>query len=137
MGGAVLVLLVSWIIAGWRGVLVHLLLAAFAQTQLLLSDYVQHYGLERAKREDGSFEPVGPQHSWNAPHWLSSQWMLNAPRHSDYHAHPAKPLTTLDIPTRGAAPMLPHSLPVMACIALYPKLWKKVMNPHAEAWRGA
>ena len=137
IGGAGLMLLVSLIIAGWRGVLVHLLLAAFAQTQLMLSDYVQHYGLERAIREDGSFEPVDARHSWNAPHWLSSLWMLNAPRHSDHHAHPARHYTALEIPARGDAPMLPHSLPVMACIALWPKLWKKVMNPHAEAWRSA
>jgi len=137
VGGAALMLLVSFLIAGWRGVAVHLLLAAFAQTQLMLSDYVQHYGLERAVKEDGSFEPVNISHSWNAPHWLSSLWMLNAPRHSDHHAHPAKVYTALEIPARGAAPMLPHSLPVMACIALYPKLWKKVMNPHAEAWRTA
>lgn len=137
IGGAALMLLISHIIAGWRGVLVHLLLAGFAQAQLLLTDYVQHYGLERARREDGSYEPVDARHSWNAPHWLSSLWMLNAPRHSDHHAHPAKRYTALEISARGAAPMLPHSLPVMACIALWPKLWERVMAPHVDAWRSA
>lgn len=134
-GGAAAMLFASLLIAGWRGVAVHLLLAGFAQIQLMLSDYVQHYGLERRELESGALEPVNARHSWNAPHWLSSLWMLNAPRHSDHHAHPAKRYTALDVPERGAAPMLPHALPVMACIALYPKLWRKVMNPHAEAWR--
>ncbi|WP_298256927.1 alkane 1-monooxygenase [uncultured Litoreibacter sp.] len=137
VSGAVLMLLLALFIAGPYGVLIYVLLAIFAQTQLMLSDYVQHYGLERAQLADGTYEPVGVQHSWNAPHWLSSLWMLNAPRHSDHHAHPSKHFTNLEIPARGEAPMLPHSLPVMACIALYPKLWKKVMNPHAQAWRVA
>ncbi|PTX56410.1 alkane 1-monooxygenase [Litoreibacter ponti] len=136
VGGAIALLFVSFLIGGLKGVGVHLCLAAFAQTQLMLSDYVQHYGLERAA--DGArFEPVTAKHSWNAPHWLSSLWMLGAPRHSDHHAHPGKRFTALENPVRGEAPMLPHALPVMAFIALYPKLWKKVMNPHAEAWRAA
>ncbi len=46
-----------------------LALAAYAQMQLLLSDYVQHYGLRRKTSENGKPEPVGPQHSWNAPAW--------------------------------------------------------------------
>lgn len=137
LGGAALMLLASFLIAGWRGVGVHLALALFAQTQLMLSDYVQHYGLERTRRDDGSYEPVSAVHSWNAPHWLSSLWMLNAPRHSDHHAHPGKRFTALENPARGDAPMLPYALPVMACIALWPKLWRHVMNPHTEAWREA
>ena len=135
VGGAVLMLAISAAIAGWRGILVHLALAGFAQTQLMLSDYVQHYGLERRPREEGGYEPVSPLHSWNSPHWMSSLWMLNAPRHGDHHAHPAKPFPQLQIAMRGEAPTLPYGLPVMACIALVPPLWRKVMNPHAEAWR--
>ena len=135
VGGAAAMLAVSAILAGWTGVGVHLLLAGYAQMQLMLSDYVQHYGLERKQDEDGSYEPVNDLHSWNAPHWLSGLWMLAAPRHSDHHANPAKPFPDLTIPNRGDAPMLPYSLPIMATLALFPTLWKKVMNPHAEAWR--
>ena len=135
IGGAIAMLVVSALIAGWRGVLIHLALAGFAQTQLMLSDYVQHYGLERKRLNDGSYEPVSKQHSWNSPHWLSSLWMLNAPRHGDHHAHPSKPFPELEVAPRGQAPTLPYGLPVMACIALAPPLWRKVMNPHATAWR--
>jgi alkane 1-monooxygenase len=133
--GAILMLAISGVLAGWRGVAIHLALAGFAQTQLMLSDYVQHYGLERARRDDGSFEPISERHSWNSPHWLSSLWMLNAPRHGDHHAHPSKSFPGLDISPRGQAPTLPYGLPVMAVIALMPPLWRKVMNPHAQAWR--
>ena len=33
----------------------------------------------------------------------------------------------------GRAPMLPHSLPVMATIALVPPLWFRLMNPRLDA----
>ncbi len=95
----------------------------------MLSDYVQHYGLMRTEiRPPGKLEPVGPQHSWNAPHWFTTHLMLNAPpRHSDHHAHPARPYPALRL-RDGEAPMLPYSLPAMAALALVPKLWQRVMG---------
>jgi alkane 1-monooxygenase len=135
IGGAAVMLMISAAIAGWRGVAVHLALAGFAQTQLMLSDYVQHYGLERKSLQEGGYEPVSSLHSWNSPHWLSSLWMLNAPRHGEHHAHPATSFPQLENVARGAAPTLPYGLPVMACIALIPPLWRRVMNPHTKAWR--
>ena len=74
----------------WRGAVVWAALGLHAQVQILLSDYVQHYGLRRAEVQ-GRPVPVAAGHSWNAPHWFSSAFMLNAPRHSDHHAHPARP----------------------------------------------
>lgn len=135
IGGALGLLLLSAVIAGWKGVAVHLSLAFYAQWQLMVSDYVQHYGLQRAQNPDGSYVPVDETHSWNAPHWLSSLWMLNAPRHSDHHAHPARPYTALSLPQNGAAPTLPYALPTMGAIALYPKMWRQVMHPQLHAWQ--
>ncbi|MCP1169804.1 alkane 1-monooxygenase, partial [Limimaricola sp. ASW11-118] len=134
-GGAALALGLSALLTGWRGFAAHLALAGFAQLQLLLSDYVQHYGLERARGPDGRVEPVGARHSWNSPHPVSSWMMLNAPRHSDHHARPARPYPALDLPR--AAPMLPRSLPVMAWLALWPRGWRRVMDPRVAAWRAA
>ena len=68
-----------------------LVLAVYAQLQILLADYVQHYGLRRQTGADGRPEPVGDGHSWNTPHWFSSALMVNAPRHSDHHLHPTRP----------------------------------------------
>ncbi|MBP0481721.1 alkane 1-monooxygenase [Sagittula salina] len=131
--GALTSLALAWGIGGTAGVLALIALSAYAQLQLLLSDYVQHYGLQRSEISPGKFEPVGPQHSWNAPQGFSSALMLNAPRHSDHHAHPARPYPGLEI-DRDAMPILPQSLPVMAVIALVPPLWRRVMDRRARAW---
>jgi alkane 1-monooxygenase len=131
IGGAVGFFALAWAIGGLKGALIYVALASFSTSQLLLSDYIQHYGLMRAK-VDGKYEPVAARHSWNSPHWFSSAVMLNAPRHSDHHAHPSRPYTTLIVP--DDSPMLPRSLPVMACLALSPTLWRRVMDPHTARW---
>ncbi|MFN3937804.1 MAG: alkane 1-monooxygenase [Gemmobacter sp.] len=125
-GGVSMLVVVTWLF-GFGGLIVYLALCAHAQIQLLLSDYVQHYGLSRARRPDGKLEPVGPQHSWDAPHWLSSAMMLNAPRHADHHAHPGRAYPALDLMT--GAPRLPYALPVMGAIALVPQVWFRLMDP--------
>lgn len=113
---------------GLAGIAVHILLAAYAQAQLLLSDYVQHYGLARARDpETGKLEPIGPAHSWNSKHWFTSHLMLNAPRHSDHHAHPSRPYPQLELHPKTQAPILPASLPAMAVVALFPGWWRPVM----------
>ena len=122
------------IIAGWSGGVTLLSLAAYSQTQLLLSDYVQHYGLRRAPRADGKPEPVGPAHSWNAPQWYSGAMMLNAARHSDHHTRPTRPYPALELEP-ATMPMLPRSLPVMAALALVPPLWRRVMDPRVAQWQ--
>lgn len=131
--GAALMLFLAVAIGGAWGVLAYLLLCAFAQMQLLMSDYVQHYGLRRATGDNGKPVPIAPAHSWNSPHWYSSGLMLNAPRHSDHHAHPSRPYPALTL--APDVPMLPRSLPVMACVALYPRLWRRVMDPRLAKWQ--
>lgn len=128
-------LIAGGLIAGLPGVLVWAGLACHAQVQLLLADYVQHYGLLRQRRPDGRLEPVAACHSWNAPHWFSAALMLNAPRHSDHHAHPARPYPALRLPPRQEAPWLPYPLPVCATLALSPRLWRRVMDPRLRAWQ--
>ena len=98
-----------------------------------MSDYVQHYGLTRTVGPRGKPEPMGIAHAWNAPHLASSALMLHAPRHSDHHARPAQPYVALSLP--DDAPMLPRSLPVMACVALYHRPWRRVMDPLVDRIR--
>jgi len=131
--GAVLALITAALIGGVTGIIIALCLSGFAQTQLMLSDYVQHYGLSRNTLANGKTEPVGSRHSWNAPHLMSSALMLNAPRHSDHHAHPSRAFPALRL--SDDMPMLPRSLPVMACVALYPRLWRRVMDHRAAQWQ--
>jgi alkane 1-monooxygenase len=127
-------LLLALLIGGAKGLAFYLALVAYAQVQLLLSDYVQHYGLRRTARADGRPEPMGPQHSWNAPQWYSSAMMLNAPRHSDHHLRPARAFPALEV-VPDTMPVLPHSLPVMAVLALVPPLWRRVMDPRVKRWQ--
>ncbi len=119
---------VSFLVAGWMGVLIHIAVASFGTMQLLTSDYVQHYGLRRAELGEGRYEHVGPQHSWNAPKSMSRLMMLNAPLHSEHHMRPTKPYVSLNEASAPMGPVLPYSLPVMVTIALMPRLWRKVMN---------
>ncbi|WP_127903110.1 alkane 1-monooxygenase [Solirhodobacter olei] len=132
--GALGFLLLFYLLMGWGGLAVYLLLAGYAQLQLMLSDYVQHYGLERQIGPDGRPEPFGDGHSWNSGRWYSSALMLNAPRHSAHHAHPAWHYPELTLPQPTEAPRLPFSLPVMATLALIPPLWFRVITPRLGRW---
>ena len=132
--GAVASLGVAFVIGGWGGLLALIALASYAQIQLLLSDYVQHYGLRRTSLPNGKLAPVALHHSWNAPHWMSSYMMLAAPRHSDHHSHPDRPYPALKLPNPDVAPSLPYSLPMMASIALFPRQWRRVMDPRVVPW---
>ncbi len=127
IGGALACVFLAFVIGGFLGVFKYILLAGYASAQLMLSDYVQHYGLRRREVAPGKYEPVGPAHSWNSPQWFTSLLMLNAPRHSDHHAHPMKPYPALEL--TEDMPQLPRSLPAMATLALIPPLWRKVMDP--------
>lgn len=137
LAGSAAALAVAALVAGLPGLLAWLGLALHVQGQILLSDYVQHYGLTRARRPDGRLEPVGPAHSWNTAHWFTSAVMLNAPRHSDHHAHPARPFPALRLPPADQAPRLPWPLPVACGMALVPRLWRRAIRPHLARWQPA
>ena len=130
--GAVLALGLAFSLAGIAGMAALIGIAAYAQLQILLSDYIQHYGLRRSHLPDGRLEPVGARHSWNAPQAWSSAMMLNAPRHSDHHAQPSRPYPALRLDPD--MPMLPRAVPVMAVAALIPPLWRRMMDRRAKAW---
>lgn len=132
--GACGAIALSYVIAGLLGMISFVGLCLMAQFQMLMTDYIQHYGLHRKRTKSGKYEPISPYHSWNAPHWFSSFMTLNAPRHSDHHAAPAKPYTDLKR-LRDTAPQLPYSLPFMVGIALWPPKWRAVMNPRVKAWQ--
>ena len=132
-GGAATVAAAA-LVSGSAGVAGYLLICLYAQVQILMSDYIQHYGLQRHQLADGKLEPVGPQHSWNAPHWFTSAMSLNAPRHSDHHMRPSRAYPALQL-DEDKMPCLPYSLPVMAGIALVPPLWRWVMDPRCARWQ--
>jgi len=129
VGGGALATVLAAQLAGPAGLAWMLALAALAHMQILLSDYIQHYGLHRLPLPSGRIEPVGPHHSWNAPRGFSSYLMLNAPSHSDHHMHPNRPYDVLQTP--ADAPRLPYSLPIMAMLAVIPPVWRRNMDRRA------
>lgn len=133
LAGAALSLISGAVIGGWTGLAVWAGLGFHATAQILLSDYVQHYGLRRRTQGD-RLEPVGPAHSWNAGPWYSAALMLNAARHSDHHMHPARAYPALQLAGAGTAPRLPWPLPLACLIALVPPLWRRWMQPHLARW---
>lgn len=132
LAGALSALGAAWLLGGALGAAVLVAITLHAQMQLLLSDYLQHYGLRRIAGTNGKLEPMGPQHSWNAPQAYSAALMMNAPRHSDHHMHPGRPFTSLRLDQ--TMPTLPFSVPVMGAVALIPPLWRSIMDPRALAW---
>ena len=124
---ALAALTLAFFLGGLAALILWLLVCAHVQMQIFLSDYVQHYGLTRARRADGKPLAVTAQHAWNAGHWASSALTLNAVRHSDHHMHPSSRYPVLALPDE--APRLPWPLPVAACVALYPPLWHRRMLP--------
>ncbi|WP_069299627.1 alkane 1-monooxygenase [Neptunicoccus sediminis] len=132
--GGILFLTLAALAAGWAGLITYFGLAIMAQGGLLLTDYVQHYGLTRSEGEDGRLMPIAPHHSWNAPHWFTRNLTLNAPLHSDHHAKPARPYTELENHPAEIAPQLPYSPGIMSVIALNPIRWRRIMNPKVAEW---
>ncbi|GIT90877.1 hypothetical protein JANAI62_13310 [Jannaschia pagri] len=130
VGGGLWCLFLAWALLDWSGVGAYVALCLLAQSQLLVTDYVLHYGMRRARQGD-RWEPVGPQHSWNAPHVVTNLLTLHAPRHSDHHAHPSRGFEALRI--EDGQPQLPYSLPVMVTFALWPWWWRRMMNPRVDA----
>jgi len=116
--------LVLWL--GWT-VLPFLLVASFwANFQLTSANYIEHYGLLRQQRANGSFEPCQPHHSWNSNHIFSNWIVFHLQRHSDHHAHPLRRYQSLrhfeNLPT------LPSGYFGMFLVAYVPPLWRYVMD---------
>ncbi|MDP7149756.1 MAG: alkane 1-monooxygenase [Paracoccaceae bacterium] len=128
-------LLLAFLISGWLGILVFCYQALVAIWQLELTNYVEHYGLTRAHKGDGKYEPALPRHSWNANQRVSNWLLINLQRHSDHHYKPDRRFPLLQDYPESEAPLLPYGYPVMTLLALYPKYWRKVMNPRVAAWR--
>jgi alkane 1-monooxygenase len=89
-------------------------------------NYVEHYGLQRDQLESGKHERVRPAHSWNSNHPLGRILLFELTRHSDHHAHPARPYPLLR--HFEAAPILPTGYPGMILLALVPPVFKRVMG---------
>ncbi|MFE3224640.1 alkane 1-monooxygenase [Nocardia sp. NPDC059228] len=116
---------------GWR-VLPYLLLQAVIGAGLLETvNYVEHYGLLRRKRPNGGWARCSPSDSWNSDRLVTNIFMFHLQRHSDHHANPGRRYQTLR--TSEEAPQLPAGYATMILLALFPPLWRYVMDPRLLA----
>ena len=128
-------LVLAAIVGGWTGIVLFLVQAGTAIWQLELVNYVEHYGLTRKHLGDGKYEHVQPRHSWNAAQRVSNWLLINLQRHSDHHYKPDRRFPVLQNYQSSEAPQLPYGYPVMTITAMFPTLWRRVMNPRVKKWR--
>ena len=108
--------------------LVHNLVAWW---QLTSANYVEHYGLLRARLPDGRYETPQPHHSWNTNHLVTNLATFHLQRHSDHHAHPSRRYQSLR--HFEQLPQLPSGYFGMFPLAYVPALWFRVMDPRLLA----
>ncbi|MGV9545025.1 alkane 1-monooxygenase [Nocardia beijingensis] len=97
-------------------------------------NYVEHYGLLRARRPNGRYARCSPRDSWNSDHLVTNIFLFHLQRHSDHHANPGRRYQTLR--TSEQAPQLPAGYAAMIVLAAVPPLWRRVMDPRVLAHYG-
>jgi alkane 1-monooxygenase len=108
-------------------VLPYLFLQAVIGFSLLeVVNYLEHYGLLRQRREDGRYERIRPEHSWNSNNVASNVLLYHLQRHSDHHANPVRRYQALR--HVDEAPQLPTGYAGMIVLAAVPPLWRRVMD---------
>lgn len=90
-------------------------------------NYIEHYGLRRELRADGTYEKVTIKHSWNAPHRFTNYLLFKLQRHSDHHENSLKPYQTLV--SLEESPHLPHGYSVCIFMSFFPSTWFRIMDP--------
>jgi len=121
--------MVAWL--GWPSLLFMAVAAVYGGSLLEVVNYLEHYGLMRERRADGSYERCQPKHSWNSNHVVTNVLLYHLQRHSDHHANPTRSYQTLR--NFEGVPSLPSGYAAMILIAYFPPLWFRLMNPMVVA----
>jgi alkane 1-monooxygenase len=124
------VCLIIYLIFGLKGLLYFLIVATLGILLLETVNYIEHYGLLRKKRENGTYERVRRIHSWNSNHIVGRVLLFELSRHSDHHYKPDRPYQILE--SHDESPIMPTGYPGMMVLALIPPLFFIVMNKRVE-----
>ncbi|GAD86687.1 alkane 1-monooxygenase [Nocardia asteroides] len=129
------VLFGSLILVFGPGIIPWLVLQAFVGIGLLEAvNYVEHYGLLRARKPNGRYERCSPRDSWNSDRLVTNIFLFHLQRHSDHHANPGRRYQTLR--STSESPQLPAGYATMLLLAAVPPLWRAVMDPKVAAHYG-
>ena len=115
-----------WVFFGLAITLCFLAAAAMGILLLETVNYIEHYGLQREKTEQGVYERVLPAHSWNSNHIVGRMMLFDLSRHSDHHYLANRKYQILR--HMENAPQMPTGYPGMMIMACLPPLWFAVMN---------
>ena len=119
------------VVFGWALLPFLVVQAIFGFALLETVNYLEHYGLLRQETPRGRYERCAPQHSWNSDHLVTNIFLYHLQRHSDHHANPTRRYQTLR--SFDCAPNLPSGYASMICLAYFPPLWRRVMDPRVVA----
>jgi len=96
-------------------------------------NYIEHYGLLRKINENGKYERVLPQHSWNSNHLVGRTILFELSRHSDHHFKASKHYQLLD--SLSNSPQMITGYPGMMLLALIPPLWFKITHKQLDQFQ--
>lgn len=122
----------------WLGALAMLAFVAqalIAAGALEVINYVEHYGLTRERSNEGRFARITHAHSWNSNFMLTNVMLFQLQRHADHHAHPRRRYQSLR--HHPDSPQLPAGYAAMFVLALFPPLWRQVMDRRVIALRAS
>ena len=113
---------------GWIALAFLLAQAFYGAALLEVINYIEHYGLLRAKdAKTGRYERCAPAHSWNSNHVVTNLVLYQLQRHSDHHANPTRRFQALR--HFDESPQLPSGYASMLLLAYFPTLWFRQMDP--------
>jgi alkane 1-monooxygenase len=114
------------------GILPFLLIQmVFGFSLLEIVNYLEHYGLLRERNDAGRYEKVAPLHSWNSDRLSTNVFLYQLQRHSDHHAYPNRRYQVLR--SFDEAPQLPGGYATMIVVALFPPVWRRMMDTRVLA----
>jgi alkane 1-monooxygenase len=119
-------LIIIFFVFGWKVLLAFLISAMIGILLLETVNYIEHYGLVRQKRENGTYERVRRWHSWNSNHVIGRVVLFELSRHSDHHYKADRPYQILE--SHEESPQMPTGYPGMMVLATLPPLFFAVMN---------
>ncbi len=123
-----------FLIFGVKATLFFLIAALIGIALLETVNYIEHYGLERARSEESQYGRVMPCHSWNSNHVLGRIMLFELSRHSDHHYMASKKYQLLR--HHDDAPQLPTGYPGSMILALFPPVWFYIMNRRIKKVKG-
>jgi alkane 1-monooxygenase len=115
--------------SGWTGLAIYLFQIVGAGFSVQAITYLQHWGLsERVTPELADYG-----FSWEDNCWIQACVTLNHAFHGHHHLRPHRPYYQLCSTPHSLT--LPSGYPTMFIIALFPRLFSKLMQHRLDAWR--